>query len=99
MERAKCKASCEACGLFSQLLKRGKEIKTKPRSIVPILVVGTEPPEFWEREADPGETVTGGSIQSGSEKSIYMFLSVQQPWGRPKRNGAIFCLLCWTLEK
>lgn len=54
MERAKCKSFLSGMlAVQSAVGKGGKEMKTKPRSIVPIVVMATEPPGFWEREADP----------------------------------------------
>ena len=53
MERAKCKSFLSGMlAVQSAVEKWGREMKTKPRCVVPIAVVGTGPPEFWEREAD-----------------------------------------------
>lgn len=87
MKRAKCKSFLSGSWLLIQLLEKGREIKTKPKSIVPIDVMATKPPESQGREAD---SMTGHSQprsrSPGPEESICMFFSFQKLWERPQEE-------------
>lgn len=100
MKRAKRKSFLSGSWLFIRLWEKGREIKTKPKSIVPVDVMATKPPESQEGKQTVWLDIHSPEAESLDQRSQSACFSLSRGCGKgPKRNEAVLCPLYRALEK
>lgn len=93
MKRAKRKSFLSGSWLFIQLWEKGREIKTKPKSIVPVDVMATKPPESQEGKQTLWLDIHSPEAESLDQRiNLHVFLFPEAVGKAPRGMKRFFVL-------